>query len=137
MVWGIIRKGRFALLSVGATVLLLEIASFSHGIGQPAIAQPTADKYLAANADTVHWGYFSQDLEPELVIDSGETVKVEPLTHHANDDASLTVTGDPGSVSVYEWTEDFKGVNRRGAGSIDPDVYTVGAIEPLRLVTIS
>ena len=68
MVWGINRKRRFALLSVGATALLLAIASFGHamGIGQPAIAQPTADYYLAANADTVHWGYFSQDLEPEL-----------------------------------------------------------------------
>jgi len=130
MVWGISRKGRFALLSIGAIAVLLAIASLSNGtLGQRAIAQTTADHYLAATADTVHWGYFSQALEPQLVIDSGETVTVETLTHHANDDASLMVMGDPGAESVYAWTEDFKGVDRRGAGSTDPGVYTVGAGE--------
>jgi len=130
MVWGISRKGRFALLSIGAIAVLLAIASLSNGtLGQRAIAQTTADHYLAATADTVHWGYFSQALEPQLVIDSGETVTVETLTHHANDDASLMVMGDPGAESVYAWTEDFKGVDRRGAGSTDPEVYTVGAGE--------
>ncbi|RZM78805.1 acetamidase/formamidase family protein [Leptolyngbya iicbica] len=131
MVWGMSRKGRFALMSLGATALLIAIASLSNGVGlgQRAIAQTMADHYLAATADTVHWGYFSQDLAPELVMNSGETVTVETLTHHANDDASLMVMGDPGAESVYEWTEDGKGVDRRGAGSIDPEVYTVGAGE--------
>jgi len=63
MVWGISRKGRFALLSIGAIAVLLAIASLSNGtLGQRAIAQTTADHYLAATADTVHWGYFSQAL---------------------------------------------------------------------------
>jgi acetamidase/formamidase len=130
MVWGINRKWRFALLSVGATAFLLAIAGFSNGLlGQRALAQMGADHYLAASADTVHWGYFSQSLEPELVVDSGDTITVETLTHHANDDASLMVTGDPGAESVYAWTADAKGVDRRGAGSTDPEVYTVGAGE--------
>jgi len=131
MEWGMSRKRRFALLSMGVAALLVAIASFGSWswMGQRAIAQTGADHYLPATADTVHWGYFSQSLAPELVVDSGDTITVETLTHHANDDASLMVIGDPGAESVYEWTEDFKGVDRRGAGSTDPEVYTVGAGE--------
>lgn len=130
MAWRMSRKLRFAVVSLGAAVLLT-VASVGNGSGwsQRAIAQTTADHYLPANADTVHWGYFSQSLEPQLVVESGDTITVETLTHHANDDASLMVTGDPGAESVYEWTEDFKGVDRRGAGSTDPEVYTVGSGE--------
>ncbi len=82
---------------------------------------------LPVNADTVHWGYFSQTLDPQLVIHSGDTVTVDTLTHHANDAPELMVTGDLGAESVYAWTEDFKGVDRRGAGSVDPEVYENGA----------
>jgi len=113
-------------LSVAAIVILTGLGSWAW-LGQRAIAQ--SEPYLAATADTVHWGYFSQSLEPKLTVESGDTFTVETLTHHANDDASLMVTGDPGAESVYVWTEEFKGVDRRGAGSIDPEVYTVGAGE--------
>lgn len=82
---------------------------------------------LPAKAENVHWGYFSQSLEPRLTIHSGDTVTVETLTHHANDAADLMVTGDPGAESVFAWTEDEKGVDRRGAGSTDPDVYEKGS----------
>ncbi|MEL7054130.1 MAG: acetamidase, partial [Cyanobacteria bacterium J06588_5] len=77
---------------------------------------------LPATADTVHWGYFSQTLEPKLVVDSGDMITVETLTHHANDDAERMVTGDPGAESVFAWSEDAKGVDRRGAGPIDAEV---------------
>src|SRR6516165_1484261 len=43
--------------------------------------------YLPATADTVHWGYFSKLLKPQLEVDSGDYVTIEALTHHANDDA--------------------------------------------------
>lgn len=85
--------------------------------------------YLPVNAETVHWGYFSQNLEPRLTVHSGDVITVETLTHHANDDASRMVTGDPGAESVYAWTEDFKGVDRRGAGPTDPDEYERGSGE--------
>ena len=52
-------------------------------------------------------------------IDSGDYVTIETLTHHANDDAERMVKGDPGAESVYLWTKDKKGVNRRGAGPMD------------------
>jgi acetamidase/formamidase len=94
-----------------------------------AFAQSPAEYYLEASADTVHWGYFSQFLEPKLTVDSGDIITVETLTHHANDDASLMVLGDPGAESVFAWTADGKGVDRRGAGSTDPNVYETGSGE--------
>jgi acetamidase/formamidase len=80
--------------------------------------QPTYH-YLPANSDTVHWGYFSKLLKPLVEVDSGDYVTIEVLTHHANDDAERMVKGDPGAESVFLWTKDKKGVNRRGAGPMD------------------
>ena len=72
--------------------------------------------YLPATAETVHWGYFSKLLKPQIEVNSGDYITIETLTHHANDDAERMVKGDPGAESVYLWTKDKKGVNRRGAG---------------------
>jgi acetamidase/formamidase len=90
--------------------------------------QPTYH-YLPATADTVHWGYFSKLLKPQLEVDSGDFVTIEALTHHANDDAERMVKGDPGAESVFLWTKDKKGVNRRGAGPIDGKLLGRGAGE--------
>lgn len=84
---------------------------------------------LAANADTVHWGYFSKDREPRLYVGSGDFVTIETLTHHANDDASLMVTGDAGAESVFRWEKGNKGVDRRGAGPLDASIHGRGAGE--------
>ena len=90
--------------------------------------QPTYH-YLPATAETVHWGYFSKLLKPQLEVDSGDFVTIEALTHHANDDAERMVKGDPGAESVFLWTKDKKGVNRRGAGPIDGKLLGRGAGE--------
>ena len=99
----------------------------------PASAQTTPGQptyhYLPANADTVHWGYFSKLLKPQLEVDSGDFVTIEALTHHANDDAERMVKGDPGAESVFLWTKEKKGVNRRGAGPIDGKLLGRGAGE--------
>jgi acetamidase/formamidase len=83
--------------------------------------------FLPANSDTVHWGYFSKTLSPQVECDSGDIVTIETLTHHAADDMERMVQGDEGAESVYLWTKDKKGVDRRGAGSTDPKVYKVGS----------
>ena len=80
--------------------------------------QPTYH-YLPANSDTVHWGYFSKLLKPQLEVNSGDYVTIEAVTHHAGDDVERMVKGDPGVESIYLWTKDKKGVNRRGAGPMD------------------
>ena len=102
-------------------------------LSSPASAQTRPGRptyhYLPATADTVHWGYFSKLLKPQLEVDSGDYVTIEALTHHANDDASRMVTGDPGAESVFLWTKEKKGVNRRGAGPVDGKLLGRGAGE--------
>lgn len=109
--------------------------------GGPAIVTPAAAQtaaarqgrpnhhFLPASAETVHWGYFSKLLKPAVEIDSGDYVTVETLTHHANDDAERMIKGDPGAESVYLWTKDQKGVNRRGAGPVDGKLLGRGSGE--------
>src|SRR3954452_8228729 len=114
-------------------------AAFTAGgslLASPAAAQTSAARqgrpnhhYLPATADTVHWGYFSKLLKPVVEVDSGDYVTIEALTHHANDDAERMVKGDPGAESVYLWTKDKKGVNRRGAGPVDAKLLGRGAGE--------
>lgn len=101
----------------------------------PALAQASAARQpaqrsyhsLPANADNVHWGYFSKTLKPRVEVNSGDIVTIETLTHHAGDDTERMVTGDPGAESVFLWTKNKKGVDRRGAGSTDPKVYKKGS----------
>jgi len=88
-----------------------------------------AHHYIPANADTVHWGYFSKGRTPQVYAHSGDLITLETLTHHANDDAARMVTGDPGAESVFSWEADSKGVDRRGAGPMDASVYGRGAGE--------
>ncbi len=105
----------------------------------PAMAQAAAMRqpgqrnhyHLPANADTVHWGYFSKLLAPRVEVDSGDFVTIEALTHHANDDAELMINGDPGAESVYFWSKGKKNVDRRGAGPMDASLFGRGAGEGL------
>ncbi len=41
---------------------------------------PEPDHVLAATPETVHWGYFSPDLDPVLTIAPGDVVRVETVT---------------------------------------------------------
>ena len=84
---------------------------------------------IPASAETVHWGYFSRSLKPVLSIDSGDLVTIEALTHHAYDDHSRMIQGDPGAESVFHWTRDRKNVDRRGAGPLDASMHGRGAGE--------
>jgi acetamidase/formamidase len=42
-------------------------------------------KRIDASADTVHWGYFDAALEPQLTIDSGETVVISTVSGRPDD----------------------------------------------------
>jgi acetamidase/formamidase len=103
------------------------IASGASTLVTPALAQASAAKapaqpsyhHLPANDQTVHWGYFSKSLKPQVEISSGDYVTIEALTHHANDDAELMVKGDEGAESVFYWTKEQKKVARRGAGDVN------------------
>ena len=75
--------------------------------------------YVPATDKTVHWGYFSKNLKPQVEIESGDFVTLETLTHHAGDDFDRMIKGDPGAESVFFWDKSRKGVNRRGAGPMN------------------
>ena len=85
--------------------------------------------HLAVDADHVHWGYFSRSLKPLIEIASGDTITVETLTQHASDDPERMIAGDPAAESVFRWTPEHKGVDRRGAGPMDASIYGRGAGE--------
>jgi acetamidase/formamidase len=122
-------KERRAFLRSGfaATGAAAALSTAGLSLVPPALAQTSAARasgrpalhHLPATADTVHWGYFSKTLKPQIEAESGDFVTVETLTHHANDDAERMVQGDPGAESVFLWTKDKKGVMRRGAGTGD------------------
>ena len=48
-----------------------------------AVATVVTNHYLAANHSTVHWGYYSKAQPPSMYVNSGETITVEMITHHA------------------------------------------------------
>ena len=85
--------------------------------------------HLSVDADQVHWGYFSRSLKPLIEIASGDTITVETLTQHASDDPERMIEGDPAAESVFRWTPEHKGVDRRGAGPMDASIYGRGAGE--------
>ena len=88
-----------------------------------------AHHHLPVDAARVHWGFFSRSLKPLIEIASGDTITVETLTQHASDDPERMIVGDPGAESVFRWTGDGKGVDRRGAGPMDASIYGRGAGE--------
>src|SRR5499427_1599059 len=99
---------------------------------QPGMVPGTRNHYyVPANDKTVHWGYFSKLLKPLVEVNSGDFVTIEVLTHHANDDAERMVKGDPGAESVFFWDKQRKGVDRRGAGPMQPTLFGRGAGEGL------
>jgi hypothetical protein len=122
-------KSAFAATGGAAALTGGGVSLVSPAAGQTAAARQGQPKhhYVPATDTTVHWGYFSKLLKPVVEIDPGDYVSIETLTHHANDDAERMVKGDPGAESVYLWTKDKKGVNRRGAGPLDGKLLGRGA----------
>ncbi len=123
-----------SVAGAAASFALMLLAGPTAAVAAPPAACATPPKasqhhHIPANAETVHWGYFSKNLKPVLAVHSGDLVTIETLTHHANDDAERMIKGDPGAESVFGWTKDKKNVDRRGAGPMDASVLGRGAGE--------
>lgn len=120
-----------AVVSGGAAATLAAIGFPRASMAQqkPGLIATSNHYYVPASAETVHWGYFSKTLKPLVEVESGDFVTIETLTHHAGDDLERMVKGDPGAESVYLWTKDRKGVDRRGAGPMDASIFGRGAGE--------
>ena len=122
---------RDALVAGGTLASMGGVSSVAQAATQIKGAPSPKYHYVPVSADTVHWGYFSKLLKPVVEVDSGDYVTIETLTHHAADDWSRMIQGDPGAESVYHWTKDQKNVNRRGAGPMKPTLFGRGAGEGL------
>jgi hypothetical protein len=57
--------------------------------------------HLSVEASRVHWGYFSRSLQPQIEINSGDTIAIETLTQHASDDPARMIANDVGAESVF------------------------------------
>jgi len=68
-------------------------------------SKPTTDHYLAATVDTVTWGYYDPLATPKVTMQSGETVTVEVITHHASHDFAKMIRGDPAVEEIFYWEE--------------------------------
>src|SRR5215813_10727794 len=83
-------------------------------IAAPAIAQ-APDATLRSTPETVIWGYLSADLPPALTIKSGQTVKIDTVSHQG-----LLTKDDP--VTFF------------GAATIPPDQVLQDATDIYRMV---
>lgn len=54
-----------------------------------ATTRPRAIHQLKATPENVHWGYFSPEIKPALVVRSGDLIEAEAVTHHAGDAPEL------------------------------------------------
>ena len=68
--------GNVRTLVAGASATLLMAA----GSGTTAAAQD-ADHFVPSRPETVSWGWFPLDKPPVLTIDSGDTVRIDTLSH--------------------------------------------------------
>ncbi len=106
-------------------------AAAAASVRDPSTAERARPKHhhLPINAAHVHWGFFSRALKPVIEVVSGDTITVETLTQHASDDPARMIAGDAGAESVFLWTREAKGVDRRGAGPMDASIFGRGAGE--------
>jgi hypothetical protein len=61
------------------------------------------DHYLEANVDTVTWGYYDSDKPSQKSMNSGETITVEVITHHAGHDYEKMIRGDTNVEDIFYW----------------------------------
>jgi acetamidase/formamidase len=109
----------FAFLKrcLGGALIVCTVVS----LALPAIAQsvppnPLADATLRSTPRTVVWGYISADLPPALTIKSGQTVKIDTVSHQG-----LMTRDDP--VTFF------------GAGGIPPEQVLQDASDIYRMVS--
>jgi acetamidase/formamidase/AraC-like DNA-binding protein len=107
---------------------LRTVSASANSVHAAAVGEPK-HHHLPVDASRVHWGFFSRSLTPLMGVSSGDTVTVETLTQHASDDPARMIQGDPGAESVFRWTPQGKGVDRRGSGPMDASIYGRGAGE--------
>lgn len=125
---------RAAPIAASALALLMSATS---AYAQPSIPEP--DHVLSATPETVHWGYFSPDLDPVLTIESGDIVRIEtvtPVGFPMDDPAAYAeANGLPITDSVAELIEIIANVENEGVHLLTGPIFIEGA-EPGDMVEI-
>src|SRR5258706_8693269 len=122
---------------VGGALVVCAIAS----LALPAIAQsvppnPQPDATLRSTPQTVVWGYISADLPPALTIKSGQTVKIDTVSHQGllTKDPPVTFFGAGGippeqvlqdATDIYHMVSHVNGL---GAHVLTGPIYVEGAM---------
>jgi hypothetical protein len=79
-------KSGFAATSGAAALATTGISLVPPALAQSSAARATQQPgyyHRPANAETVHWGYFSRTLKPRITVNSGDFVTIETLTRQA------------------------------------------------------
>src|SRR3984885_9824380 len=74
--------------SIAAATLVFALSAAA----QPAPSGATADVSLRSTPETVIWGYFAADAPPVLRIRSGQTVRIDTVSHSGMNTADDPVT---------------------------------------------
>ena len=68
-----------------AVVVAFIVAALLSGISAPSIAQIiTADHHLRAQPENLSWGWIPTDKPPVLIVQSGDTVRIDTISHHGS-----------------------------------------------------
>src|ERR1700761_3368206 len=70
-----------AMLPRLVAALMLGAAYCAPALARPAPPDKTPDATLRSTPETVVWGYFAADIPPALRIKSGQTVRVDTVSH--------------------------------------------------------
>jgi acetamidase/formamidase len=104
---------------------------------QPVPAGPTPDMTLRSTPETVVWGYISADVAPVLRIQSGQTVKIDTVSHQGLLSAEDPVTffgkaAIPADQVLQDATDIYNKVRRvkgLSAHVLTGPIYVEGAAE--------
>ena len=75
------RQMRPGLVTMGCALALGCAPPVSEELNVAEAGEVEADHFLPSRPETLNWGWFPIDKEPVLRIASGETVRIETLTH--------------------------------------------------------
>jgi len=95
-----------------ASVVAFIVAASLCATLPPAMAQiMTADHHLGAQPENLSWGWIPTDKPPVLMIQSGETVRIDTISHHGStqDEAPVDYLGGHGveSEEILQDVRDF------------------------------
>src|SRR5258707_2857932 len=109
------------LLRSGLVSAVLFLASAA--VAQPAPPDNKPDATLRSTPETVVWGYFAADIPPALRIKSGQTVRIDTVSHSGINTPEQAVlvfckAGIPADHVLYDCLDILQKVNLpRGASA--------------------